>query len=137
MGYFADQMLGLGGVVRGAIPQILADGSEGLHPGLNEAVIVDDLFARKKWLLEKADAFAIFPGGFGTLDEALEAITWKALGCHSKPIVFVNCTGFWQPQIEAFEKISGRGMIRPAQLDLYKVCDTVEQTFKYFDTELA
>lgn len=127
MGHFANKVIEAGGVARGAITKGLAEGNEGLHPGLKEAVIVQDLFERKRWFMREADAFAIFPGGFGTLDEALEVITWKALGEHSKPILFVNVAGFWHDQLKAFEGFSKRGMIREGGLSLYAACDNVDQ----------
>lgn len=133
MGYFADQVLAAGGVVRGAITEDLAAGAEGLHPGLQESVIVKDLFERKKWLMEKADGFVIFPGGFGTLDEALEVITWKALGCHDKPVVFVNTNGFWHDQLSVFKRMSEQGMIPPESLKLYTACDSIAATMRVFE----
>ena len=121
MGHFADEALAAGGVVRGAITESLAAGHEVAHLGLTELVIVKDLFERKKWMMEEADAFVIFPGGFGTLDEALEVITWKALGCHNKPILFVNVDGFWDDQLLTFQKMSEAGMIRTEGLKLFEV----------------
>lgn len=133
MGCFADAVLKAGGVARGATTEGLATGQELVHPGLQELVIVPDLFDRKKWMMAEADCFVIFPGGFGTLDEALEAITWKALKCHDKPIMFVNLEGFWQSQMDAFKGFASRGMIRTGNLDLYQVCDSVDGVWKILD----
>ena len=136
MGFFADRALAAGGVVRGAITEGLARGSEGLHSGLTEILIVKDLFERKKWLMEEADAFVIFPGGFGTLDEALEVITWKALGCHEKPIVFVNTGDFWKDLLNTFESLARKGMIRPGGLKLYEVTADLDGVWRILDGAL-
>jgi uncharacterized protein (TIGR00730 family) len=133
MGTFADASLSAGGVVRGAITEGLAAGREIAHEKIQELVIVKDLFERKRWMNHEADAFAIFPGGLGTLDEALEVITWKSLGCLDKPIVFVNLEGFWQSQLEVFRELSSKGVIRAGGLDLYTVTDTVEGLWSILD----
>lgn len=133
MGYMADHVLAAGGVVRGIAPESLASH---LHPGLHEALVVKDLFERKKWLMEKADGFVIFPGGFGTLDEALEAITWKALGYHEKPIVFVNTDGFWQDQLNVFKRLSEHGLIPPDGLGLFAACESIAETLKVLESAL-
>jgi uncharacterized protein (TIGR00730 family) len=133
MGCFADEALKNGGVVRGAITESLAISQENPHLGIHELVTVTDLFERKRWMMDEADAFVIYPGGFGTLDEALEVISWKSLGCHEKPIVFVNMRGFWQNQLAAFDQMAATGMIRSGGLDLFKVCETNSETWKVLD----
>jgi len=133
MGTFADACLAAGGVARGAITESLAKGPEIAHKNLHELVIVKDLFERKRWMNHEADAFAIFPGGFGTLDEALEVITWKTLGCLDKPIIFVNLGGFWQSQLDVFSELSRKGVIRAGGLNLYSVVDTVEGLWSILD----
>ena len=133
MGEFARAQIAAGGIVRGAITESLASGNEGVNKDLHEVVLVGDLFERKRWMMEEADAFLIFPGGFGTLDEALEVITWKSLHCHAKPILFVNLKGFWQNLISVFKEFERAGMIRPGGLDLYAVCNTLDETWKLLD----
>jgi uncharacterized protein (TIGR00730 family) len=131
MGKIADAALAQGGIVRGAITHSLASGHEIAHRGITELVMVDDLFERKKWMMENADAFAILPGGFGTLDEALEVITWKALSHHDKPIVFLNFSNFWNEQLEVFKTMVGKNMIRPAGLELYKVANDISSALRF------
>jgi uncharacterized protein (TIGR00730 family) len=136
MGAFADECIKHGGVARGSITRDLAKGAEVAHRGLQELVMVDSLFERKRWMMDEADAFVIFPGGFGTLDEALEAITWKSLGCLDKPIVFVNIDGFWQTLLNAFADLASRGVIRPGGLDLYEVVDSTAEVWSSLEPAL-
>lgn len=133
MGKFADEMLQAGGVTRGAITEGLAKTHEMPHEGLHELVVVQDLFARKKWFLEEADVFFVFPGGMGTLDEALEVLTWKMLGSCPKPIYFMNIDQFWQSQLATFADMSNKGVIRPGGLELYQVCDEIDSIWGELD----
>ena len=140
MGALADAMLEAGGIVRGAITESLAATREMPHKGIQELVVVKDLFDRKRWMMDHADAFVILPGGLGTLDEALEVITWRALKCHDKPILFVNIGGFWQSQLNVFAELEKRGMIRArvggesrGEAQLYQVCNTLEEVWTVLD----
>src|ERR1700687_244226 len=99
MGLVADAALAEGGRVTGIIPMHLHDREVG-HTGLTELVVVDNMHNRKRRMFELADAFAVLPGGLGTLDETLEIITWKQLGLHDKPVVIVDVAGYWTPLIE-------------------------------------
>ena len=132
MGIVADGCLTAGGVVRGAIPHDLAKTAEIAHKDITELVYVDDLFERKRWMMERAAAFAILPGGFGTLDEALEVITWKALGHHDKPVVFLNIQGFWSGQLRVFQDMMDKGFIRDQHKNLYQVADTIHAALELF-----
>jgi len=133
MGCFADEQIKAGGVARGAITEGLARTQETPHRGLNELVVVKNLFERKRWMMEEADAFVIFPGGLGTLDEALEVITWKSLNELDKPILFVNLRDFWQTQLNTFNGFAAHGMIRAGGLELFEVCARGEQIWKILD----
>src|SRR5436190_14907880 len=96
MGALADAVLAGGGRVVGIIPRRLRD-AELAHPGAGELVIVGSMHERKRQMAERADAFAILPGGIGTLDETFEILTWRQLGLHDKPIFLVDVAGYWQP----------------------------------------
>ena len=96
MGAVADAALQAGGKVIGIIPQHLQDREE-KHDDLTELHVVASMHERKQLMVMKSDAFVILPGGYGTLDEAFEILTWKQLGLHNKPILFVNISGFWSP----------------------------------------
>jgi uncharacterized protein (TIGR00730 family) len=96
MGVAADAALAAGGHVIGVIPAALRD-AELAHQGVSELVVVDTMHDRKRIMAERADAFAILPGGIGTLDEAFEILTWRQLKLHDKPIFVVDVAGYWQP----------------------------------------
>jgi uncharacterized protein (TIGR00730 family) len=96
MGIAADAVLAGGGRVIGVIPERLRD-AELAHQGVNELVITAGMHDRKRVMAERADAFAVLPGGIGTLDEMFEMLTWRQLGLHDKPIFLVDIAGYWQP----------------------------------------
>ncbi len=96
MGALADGALGKGGRVVGVLPRFMADLEWG-HRGLTELELVEDMRARKHLMLTRSDAAIALPGGSGTLEELLEAITLKRLGLYLKPIVLVNTRGFFAP----------------------------------------
>lgn len=108
MGIVADAALSAGGKVIGIIPQHI-QAREIEHHGLTELHIVDSMHTRKRMMAERADAFVILPGGFGTLDEAFEIITWKKLQLHAKPIIIFDDNGFWKPLITLMDNIIAEG----------------------------
>jgi len=125
MGLLADAALASGGRVTGIIPIHLHDKEVG-HNGLTELVIVDNMHQRKRRMFELADAFAVLPGGLGTLDETLEIITWKQLGLHDKPVVLVDVAGYWTPLLELIEHTVVSGFAVRGALQLYRVAARVE-----------
>lgn len=94
MGVLADEVLSGGGKVYGVIPQHICD-LEVAHENLTELHVVDSMHTRKALMADLADAFIAMPGGFGTLDELCEIITWSQLGLHKKPIGVLNSAGFF------------------------------------------
>ena len=96
MGIVADAVLDGGGEVIGVIPQQLVDW-EVAHRGLTRLDVVDSMHARKQRMFELADGFVALPGGFGTLDEMFEMLTWRQLGLGKKPCAFLDNNGFWEP----------------------------------------
>lgn len=94
MGVVADEMLRLGGEVIGVIPQFLMDKEVG-HKGLTEMIITENMHQRKQKMADLSDGFLILPGGFGTLEEFFEVLTWLQLGLHAKPIGVLNVGGFY------------------------------------------
>jgi uncharacterized protein (TIGR00730 family) len=104
MGCVADAVLSGKGRVTGIIPVHL-EHRELAHKGLNELVVVTDMHQRKRVMAERADGFAVLPGGVGTLDEAVEILSWRQLGLHEKPIFIVDIAGYWSPLAALFEHI--------------------------------
>ena len=96
MGIAADAALAGGGRVVGIMPERLRD-AELAHQGVSELVITASMHDRKRVMAERADGFAVLPGGIGTLDEMFEILTWRQLGLHDKPIFLVDIAGYWQP----------------------------------------
>lgn len=94
MGAVANAVLEKNGKVIGIIPQLLTD-REHSHHGITELIVVENMHIRKKMLYEKCDAAIILPGGFGTLDELFEMLTWNQLSIHSKEIYILNTAGFY------------------------------------------
>jgi len=96
MGFVADGVINNGGRAIGFITKNLED-VEGGHHHLSELHVVDTMHTRKLRMSENADAFVILPGGFGTLDELFEILTWRQLEMHDKPIIVVNINDYWEP----------------------------------------
>ena len=94
MGVVADATLAAGGSVIGIIPRFLEE-REVAHRGLTELHVVESLHERKALMHELSDGFIVLPGGFGTLDELMESVTWAQLGLHAKPIGIVNVAGYF------------------------------------------
>jgi uncharacterized protein (TIGR00730 family) len=94
MGAVANAVLERGGRVVGIMPGILAI-PEHQHPGLSEMLQVEDMHVRKRMLYEKCDAALVLPGGFGTMDEFFEMLTWNQLNIHCKKIFVLNTSGFY------------------------------------------
>lgn len=112
MGAVADAVLADGGRATGIIPVHL-EHREVAHTGLSELVVVADMHQRKRIMAERADAFAVLPGGVGTLDETIEILSWRALGLHEKPLVIIDIAGYWSPLSALFDHIVGARFAGP------------------------
>lgn len=118
MGILADEVLLHGGSVIGVIPQSLVD-KESAHHGLTKLHIVQTMHERKKLMSDLADGFLTLPGGFGTLDEICEIITWRQLGFHQKPIAFANDTGFFNGFIDFIHQLEKQSFV--SSLDVERI----------------
>lgn len=136
MGVLADAALAAGGAVTGVIPDDLMQRELGRH-GLTELVVVSSMHERKSTMFARADAFAILPGGVGTLDETFEIVTWRQLGLHDKPIVLVNAFGYWRPFLDLLDAMTGAGFISPATRRLVSAVDGVDGLFAELAREEA
>lgn len=110
MGAIANAALEKNGKVTGIIPQLLTD-REHSHQSITALIVVDDMHSRKKLLYEKCDAAIILPGGFGTLDELFEMLTWNQLSIHDKKIFILNSTGFYDHLLAHAKKMQEEGFL--------------------------
>jgi uncharacterized protein (TIGR00730 family) len=122
MGAVADGALAGGGEVIGVIPQELVD-RELAHGGLTELRVVGSLHERKALMAELSDAFVALPGGFGTLDELMEQLTWAQLGLHRKPVGLLDVEGYWAPLIALARHATEEGFVREVDLEVIAVGD--------------
>lgn len=127
MGVLADAALAAGGRVVGVIPDFLLR-PEIAHDRLHEQIVVDSLHARKQRMFDLADAFVVLPGGLGTLDEAVEVVTWRLLSLHDKPIVFLDRT-YWAPLLGLIDHFVARGFLGAAARGLYTVAEDPDALF--------
>lgn len=112
MGILADAVLAGGGRVVGIIPALLRD-AEAAHRGATELVVVETMHERKRLMAERADAFAVLPGGIGTLDELFEIISWRQLRLHDKSVLVVDIGGYWRPLRGLLDAITAGGFAAP------------------------
>jgi len=124
MGVVADAALGAGGRVTGVIPLSLEE-REVAHRGLTTLHVVETLHERKALMHELSDAFIALPGGFGTLDELFEAVTWAQLGIHAKPIGLVNVSGYFDELLAFVDGAVAQGFVGESQRALLTVRDDV------------
>jgi uncharacterized protein (TIGR00730 family) len=120
MGALADEVLAAGGRVIGVVPKAL-EGREAAHRGLTELKVVSSMHEREQAMFDLADAFVAFPGGFGTMEEIIEMLTWKQLGIHGKPVVFANIGGYFDPLLAQFDRAIASGYARAEDKILYAV----------------
>ena len=125
MGICAGAALEAGGRVTGIIPRHLHDFEIG-HHGVTDLRIVGSMHERKQMMFELSDAFAVLPGGLGTLDETFEILTWRQLGLHDKPILICDVAGSATTLLAAIEATIERGFARPEVRGLYEVTPGVE-----------
>ncbi|MGE0116991.1 MAG: TIGR00730 family Rossman fold protein [Dongiaceae bacterium] len=118
MAEVADAVMAAGGEVVGVIPELLQKREKG-HRGITELRVVASMHARKNMMFELADAFVVLPGGFGTLDEAFEMLTWRQLEMHDKPILFVNMDGYWDPLDRLVEHFIREGFVQESCRGLF------------------
>ena len=116
MGTIADAVLAHGGQVIGVIPDFLAN-KELAHLGCTELHVVKTMHERKMIMAEKADAFVAMPGGYGTLEELFEVLTWGQLGLHQKPIGLLNVDGYYDHLLLALDRMRDDQLLRAENRD--------------------
>ncbi|HTV15462.1 MAG TPA: TIGR00730 family Rossman fold protein [Acidobacteriaceae bacterium] len=136
MGAVADAALAAGAPVVGVIPEVIRE-REIDHKGLTEQHVVGTMHERKAMLASRADAFVALPGGYGTMDEFIEIVTWAQLKIHARPCVLVNIQGFYDPLLRFFDHAVREGFIQRDNRGLVQVARDpesalvlVEQTWR-------
>jgi uncharacterized protein (TIGR00730 family) len=120
MGAVADAALASGAEVTGVLPEVLA-GKEIAHTGLTALEMVPTMHERKARMAVLADAFLVLPGGYGTLDELMEAVTWAQLGMHAKPCILINTAGYWNGLLAFLDSTVAAGFLKPENRQLLLV----------------
>lgn len=133
MGRLADTMLAHGGAIKGIMPRFMND-VEWAHKDVTDFELTDTMHERKAKFLVGIDAVVALPGGTGTLEELLEAITLKRLGIFTKPIVIVNTRGFYNPLREMFERCIEEAFMHPRHRGLWSFVDEPEQVLQAVHT---
>jgi uncharacterized protein (TIGR00730 family) len=132
MGAAARGAHGAGGQVLGVMPDFLRR-NEVVYDEV-ETVIVENMHQRKMRMFEESDAFAIFPGGIGTLEEVIELMSWRRLDLHRKPIVFLNMDGFWETLYATFHHLIGEKVMPPWMPDTWGSVATVAEVLPMIRT---
>lgn len=117
MGIIANEVLKRKGLVTGVIPQFLMDKEVG-HTGLTEMIVTENMHQRKQKMADLADGFIILPGGFGTLEEFFEVLTWLQLGLHAKPIGVLNIAGFYDHLFAQMDVMVQHQFLKQSNRDL-------------------
>lgn len=136
MGSIADAVLAGGGRAIGVIPKSLA-ALEISHNGLTELRVVDSMHERKRLMAEMADAFVALPGGYGTLEEILEILTWSQLRFHDKPCVLLNAAGYFDSLLNFLDHACAEGFIRQAHRDMLLIANCVDELSGVLDAYVA
>jgi uncharacterized protein (TIGR00730 family) len=130
MGEVADAALAAGGQVVGVIPAGLFT-REVAHRGITELHEVGSMHERKALMYDRSDAFIALPGGFGTLDELCEVVTWTQLGLHGKPTVLLDVDGFWDPFVALLDGMAAAGFLKPENRQLLEVRTSAEEALDH------
>jgi uncharacterized protein (TIGR00730 family) len=128
MGILADSVLKHEGHIMGIMPQLLIE-SEQQHKGLTEMAVVPDMHSRKKMMYERCDAVIVLPGGFGTLDELFEILTWNQLKIHDKKIYILNSEGFYNHLQKHISQMYKEGFLTGEPVEKIFFCSTPVELF--------
>jgi uncharacterized protein (TIGR00730 family) len=129
MGAVADAALSDGAEVIGILPAVLNEREIG-HAGLTRLERVPTMHQRKARMAELADAFLVLPGGYGTLEELLEAVTWAQLRIHAKPVILINTAGYWDPFLKFLDSMVEAGFLKAKNRELMRVAVNAEEAVR-------
>ena len=130
MGIVADAVMESGGTVTGVIPAFLMEKEVG-HRGITDLEVVDSMHQRKQRMADLSDAFVALPGGWGTLEELSEILTWKQLGLITQPIVLLNTNQFFSPLLDQMHLMAKEGFLHAANLKYLLVHRTPEDVISF------
>lgn len=130
MGAVANAALAAGGKVAGIIPEKLRSW-EHQHNGLTELLVVPDMHTRKRMMYERGDAAIILPGGFGTMDEMFEMLTWNQLAIHDKPIFILNTGGYYSDLFQMMQVMHREGFLYDILTDRIRIFDLPQAVIDY------
>ncbi|MDA1018326.1 MAG: TIGR00730 family Rossman fold protein [Planctomycetota bacterium] len=133
MGVVADSVLAEGGHVIGVIPEFLAK-KEVMHEGVSDLRIVRSMHERKALMAELSDAFVALPGGFGTLEEFFEIVTWNQLGIHHKNTGLLNIQGFFDPILAMIDRTIEREFVKESNRELFFADDDPQRLLERLET---
>jgi hypothetical protein len=132
MGILADEMLDAGGKVVGVIPSAL-QAREIAHVGLTELHVVNSMHERKALMAELSDGFVALPGGFGTLEEIVEMLTWAQLRIHEKPCALLNIAGYFDGLLTYLDHAEAEGFVRPQHRRMLLVAEDAQELMRRFE----
>jgi uncharacterized protein (TIGR00730 family) len=136
MGAVSRAILDNGGQSIGIIPEHLTQ-IESPNSDLTELHVVDSMHTRKQMMFNRSDAFCVLPGGFGTMDETFEVLTWVQIGLHGKPFVLLNTLNYWQPWLDLVQHIVDKGFAQHNVLDSFALVDHPEDVIPTINAKLS
>jgi uncharacterized protein (TIGR00730 family) len=136
MGAVADGVLAAGGKVIGVLPHFLKS-KEISHEGLTELILVDTMHERKTKMNDLSDGVIALPGGFGTLEEFFEMLTWGQLGLHKKPIAILNINGFYDPLIILVQTMVDKAFLKQVNQQMLLVSDEIDELLEKMKNYIA
>jgi hypothetical protein len=129
MGAVADAALDSGAEVIGVLPAVLTR-KEIAHPRLTRLELVETMHQRKARQVELADAFLVLPGGYGTMDEMVEVVTWAQLGLHAKPCILINTAGYWDGLLAFLDTAVAAGFVKAKNRRLVQVAANAQEAVR-------
>jgi len=126
----SDAALAAGGTVTGVIPRFMILNGW-CHQGLSKIITVETMHERKQTMASMSDAAIALPGGYGTLEELLEIITWRQLGLYTNPVIILNTNNFYDPLLEMLNHAADEKFIKQEFRNVYQVADNPEEIFKF------
>lgn len=136
MGVIADSVLQHGGRAIGVLPRFLVE-KEIAHKGLTELIMCETMHERKMKLMELSQGFLALPGGYGTMEEIFEVLTWHQLGLHKFPVAFLNVNGFFNPIRDLFDAMESNRLLKPQHRNMVIISDNISEALQRMKSYVA